>query len=414
MERLVKRYADKLIIHGLCDERNGMPLLGGLDAELVWNREDPASEILEEVIAGLNINSILFARPSEPYFSILNYLVRQELDVDTDAGGGGDDGDGNSDGGAAIRPEDTETRTFLHDIPISPEFDADSIVDALKRRKSVIIPDQGIVAFGTVSPEQAFVTYSSVCFAIFVKFLTDHLYAAAVGVAGKRERKIALRAIADYKDSIRGADDSMSSDKLRKGPFTDGAEVLQAMTTAGRLTVEHRMVDSFFGNISYRLGDVIYISQTGSSLDELSGNTCACPMDGSSCAGITASSEYTAHRDIYQITDNRAILHGHPKFCVIMSLFCENFDCGFRGQCHIKCPEKRFIGDIPIVPGEVGTGPFGLCHTLPPAIVGRRGVIVYGHGLFTVGRCDFTDALSNLVEIEKMCIDRYLDRIEIG
>jgi hypothetical protein len=69
------------------------------------------------------------------------------------------------------------------------------------------------------------------------------------------------------------------------------------------------------------------------------------------------------------------------------------------------------VGDVPIVPGEVGTGRYGLSRTLPPAVEGRRGAIVYGHGLFTVGRIDFTDAFANLVDIERMCLSAYLDRL---
>jgi len=54
------------------------------------------------------------------------------------------------------------------------------------------------------------------------------------------------------------------------------------------------------------------------------------------------------------------------------------------------------------VGGEVGIGPHGLCNTLPPAMEGRRGVIVYGHGLFTVGRDDFNEAFTNLLAVERM------------
>ena len=200
---------------------------------------------------------------------------------------------------------------------------------------------------------------------------------------------------------------------LEKGPFRTDQEVISAIIKAGKMTVDCRLVDSFFGNGSYSFGDTIYISQTASSLDELSGCIDPCPLDESSCTGITASSELSAHRDIFLKTNNKAILHGHPKFCVIMSLFCENKDCKSKGKCHIKCPEKRFVADIPIVPGEVGTGPHGLCHTLPGAIADQRGAIVYGHGLFTVGASDFTDAFSSLMAIEKMCIDQYLKNIPV-
>jgi len=175
--------------------------------------------------------------------------------------------------------------------------------------------------------------------------------------------------------------------------------------------VDYGLVDSYFGNISYRLDQTIYISQTGSSLDELAGCIDPCPLDDSSCAGITASSELVAHEEIYRNTANRAILHGHPKFAVILSMDCSDFDCINRGRCHIKCSKERLIEDIPIVPGEVGTGPTGLCHTLPPAIQGRRGVIVWGHGLFTVATVDFNEAFKQLLEIENMCREEYFARV---
>ena len=167
------------------------------------------------------------------------------------------------------------------------------------------------------------------------------------------------------------------------------------------------MVDSFFGNISYKLNDTIYISQTGSSLDELAGYIDPCPIDNSATVAITASSEFKAHKSIYELTDCSAILHGHPKFSVILSMICDKSECKSRGKCHVHCPEQRFVAGIPIVPGEVGTGPSGLCNTLPPAMRNHKGVIVYGHGLFTRGNHDFIDAFKTLMTTEKECLELY-------
>ncbi len=291
MEKLVRKYAGKLVMQGLCEKNS--PLFGGLDAELVWNRRDPICSVLEGVVEGLNINSILFARPAEPYSTILDFLCRDIT------------------GKGAIYPEDCETRTFLHDIPVAREFTVDNIVDALKKRKSAVIPGEGIVAFGTVSPEQAFVTYSSVCFAGFVKFFTDYVKALREGSVEGRQEKIFREASDFYRKFMSRTQDLPP---LLEGPFKDSCSVIEAIAEVGRLVVDYRLVDSFFGNISYLLDDMIYITQTSSSLDELSGCIDACPLDGSSCAGVTASSELTAHRDILLNTGNRAILHGHPKF----------------------------------------------------------------------------------------------------
>ena len=103
----------------------------------------------------------------------------------------------------------------------------------------------------------------------------------------------------------------------------------------------------------------------------------------------------------------------HPRFSIALSLDCDVEGCSSRGECHRRCPSRRLIGDVPIIPGEVGTGPFGIATTLPPAMRGRGGVIVYGHGVFTVGRIDFNDAFERLKTIENTCRAAFLERIGI-
>lgn len=380
---MIRKYESKLVAQGLCDP--GAPLIGALDSHMSWNRDDARVAQLEEVFAGLAVTSLLFARPAEPYFSIVNRVAASAA-------------------GGCVKPQDSETRTFLHDIPVISEFSARGVVDALKRRKSVIVRDHGIVTYGTVGPEQAFVFFSSVCFSTYVKFFSDYRAAARAGTADAADAPIIENALRMYESFVSKVP---RRPQLARGPFGDGDAAIAAIIEAGKLTVDCRMVDSFFGNISCRVGDTIYISQTGSSLDELAGMIDACPMDNSSCAAITASSELTAHRGVYESSPAGTILHGHPKFAVIASMLCEERDCAHRGRCHVECERERFVGDVPIVPGEVGTGPHGLCNTLPPAVRGRRGAIVYGHGLFTTGAVDFTDAFSGLIDIERMCLEEY-------
>jgi ribulose-5-phosphate 4-epimerase/fuculose-1-phosphate aldolase len=134
-------------------------------------------------------------------------------------------------------------------------------------------------------------------------------------------------------------------------------------------------------------------------------------MDGSSCAGLTASSELTAHREIIIGTGRRAVLHGHPRFAVIMSMDCDVADCPADGDCHRRCPRAREAAGVPVASGEVGTGRFGLCHTVPAALKTADGVIVYGHGVFATGRIDFTDAFETLQSIEHRCREAYFQRL---
>ncbi len=388
MQRLVTKYAEKLVRHGLCDPET--PIVGGFNDTLIWNREAPETAVLEKVVNGLNINSLLFAKPAEPFMRILDFHANRCE--------------------GEFVPEDTETRTFLHSIPVCAKLDPEIIIPILKRRKGVVVAGKGIMTFGTVSPEQGFVAFSSIIFSAFVKFFVDYAY---LKIKGETDPEMEALFPVVW-DAYRQFLPEQKIPHIIAEVLASEEKIVNAMKQAGQATVDARMVDSFFGNISFRSQDTIYISQTGSSLDELDGCIDACPIDGSTSTGITASSELVTHRDIYLGNPVHSILHGHPKFSVIMSMICDKLECEHRGKCHVKCVEQRFIGDIPIVPGEVGTGPRGLCRTLPPAMKDRRGVIVFGHGVFTVGKVNFVDAFDALMDIENMCKDAYWELISNG
>ncbi len=389
MKTLCDKYARKLVEQGLCEADTA--LVGGLDAELEWNRHDPRIAVLAPLFDLLPINSLVFAPPAQPYATIIDCLAKPAPGAPPIA---------------SLRPDDTETRTFLHDIPICTDFSAPAMAAALSRRKAAIIPGHGIVSCGTVSPEQGFVHYSSTIFACFVLFFGRYLAQARQGVPDA-ELRAAFETVVP-----RLAPPHDAPPKLSTAPLDSEDAILAAMAEAGRAVVGHGLVDSFFGNISCLLDENIYISQTGSSLDELEGCIDRCPMDGSSTAGLTASSELTAHEDVYRRADVRCILHGHPRFSVIMSMDCDRNDCADRGKCHLKCTQCRTVEGIPIVPGEVGTGPTGLCNTLPPALASAGAAIVHGHGLFTSGRDTFADAFATLLDAENRCRREYFRRLD--
>ena len=168
-------------------------------------------------------------------------------------------------------------------------------------------------------------------------------------------------------------------------------------------------MDSFFGNISVIDGNLLYISQTASSLDELAGCIDPVPMDNSSTTGITASSELLAHRRIYEQTGAAVILHGHPKFSVIMSMLCDSENCTVT-DCWKDCPHVRYMGGTPVVAGEIGAG--GLAKRVPPVIGETGRAIVYGHGTFAIGRTGFEEAFRGMVDMENWCRDEYFRRFQ--
>ncbi|OIO05830.1 MAG: hypothetical protein AUJ49_00780 [Desulfovibrionaceae bacterium CG1_02_65_16] len=459
---LAARYAAKLVRAGLCAagrEGAGEPLFAVQDAEICFSREgDPRAPVAKAVIRELGAAALLLAEPVGARQAAIFELAREALAAAGLAVGSA----GELAVGPAVEPGDCETRTFLHDLPVVRGLDARAIARALSRRKGCIVLEGGralLAAAGSVSPEQPFVTASSMVFACFVAYFSRHLRDLRAGVvmpSARRERFAVIRAML----AAEAARLPHTEPRLMAGPFEDEAAARAAMCEVGRLVVEQGLVDSTFGNVSCRVralaesaappdaagaprtttwaadavyavapalaatpvtpGELLLISQTGSALDELAGVIDACRFDGASCAGLTASSELVAHRAVYDGGPARTILHGHPPFAVMLSMDCDKLGCPGLGQCHRACSTPRGLTTdaglyVPIVPGEVGAGAFGLCNTLPPALTqdgGRSAAIVYGHGLFATGERDFRDAFATLAGVERFCRAEYFRRVD--
>lgn len=372
MHGLITKYLGKLVAHRLISETKDAQLYG-LDDELYSNRDTIPGEI-RTVFEGLDINSLIVARPEPLRWSIICELLRREPHT--------------------ISPTDSESLTFIHDIPVVGSFDAYEITDALSRRKGCIIPGIGIATTGSVSMEQAFIVFSSICFATFVKYFADTLNAlSGKGSASSHasEELATCRRILSRIEPVIGVEGLPGT--LPAGE----AEIMAAMDATGKAMVAAGMVDSFFGNISLRSDDHIYISQTGSSLDELQGSIDRVEVDGSSTCEITSSSELCAHTRIYELTASRVILHAHPRFSVIMSM----------GKGPLAFGDTRHVGGIPVVAGEVGAGARGLMHTLPDAMRESLAAIVYGHGAFVGSENSFLEAFQRLAAIENMCLEMF-------
>ena len=396
MLRLINKYLDKLEADGLAKKDSAVFL--ALDAELYSSRPLSGDALeLKQVFDLMNIGSLLFAEPSEPYGSIIAEILKY---------------DGTCHELKKIVPMDCETRTFFHDIPVVDELSPKAIVAALSLWKAAIIRGRGIVSYGAFTPEQAFVSYSSICFSTFVKYFYDSLVyfekCVKEGIVADEEY---LKAFDSIANKLADRISPNSAITLNSKLPLNADEIKGMISEAGKEIVRSHLVDSHFGNISYIHGDHIFISETGSSLDELEDCIDVVPLDGSSSVGITASSELSAHKNIYLQTGLNAILHGHPKFSVIMSMYCKKEGCD-RDLCHKVCREKREVVGTPVVPGEIGTGPSGLMHTVPPAIKDSGCAIVYGHGVFAAGKETFQGALDMLAGIEDKSRKEYFRTVK--
>ncbi len=393
----IKKYTAKLF-----RDRTAVPdsiRFYRLDDAVTAGQRDEWLPVFSDVFNGLNVTALLFAKLTLPFADLL--VERADPKADR------------------LVPNDSETRVFLHDIPFirkaewmdrSKEELAGRIVRCLKERKAVVIQGLGVVASGGVTVEQAYIGFSTIFHTTFVKYLLD-LLNEGFRLPGERssfdEFKKAWQRPPDLSglNFVQGPLETSSESGIRSSQEIIYGEICRV----GRYTVEKGYVDSFFGNISYFDGKTIYISQTTSSLDELEGHIDPVPMDGSSTAGLSASSELPAHRGVYQATAYHSILHGHPKFSVIMSMHCEEKNCTIE-DCNRLCNRKRSACGVPIVAGETGAG--GLAKSVPPAIRDKGVCIVYGHGIFAAGEKDFQQAFMRMAQVEDRCREEYFDLLE--
>ncbi len=384
----IRKYREKLI-----RDRTAEPdsiRFYVLDDRVITNREDEWLPVFSRIFDGLNVTALLFARPTLPFADFL--VKRAEPGTDR------------------LVPKDNEARTFFHDVPFirsrdwrgkGPSELAQMIGRCLKERKAALIEDLGVVASGGVTVEQSFIAFSTIFHTTFVKYLLDVL-SGGFTLPGEEEAFERFRS-----EWLRPLD--ASGLQFTPGPFAEQETILRELWQVGKYTVEKGLVDSFFGNISYFDCRTIYISQTASSLDELEGHIDPVPLDYSTTAGLSASSELPAHRAIYASTDYHTVLHGHPRFSVVLSMNCTEEACDVE-DCGRNCVRARSTCGVPIVPGEIGAG--GIAVTAPPAVKQAGACIVYGHGVFSAGRTDFREAFLRLMDIENRCREEYFKLLE--
>jgi L-fuculose-phosphate aldolase len=174
----------------------------------------------------------------------------------------------------------------------------------------------------------------------------------------------------------------------------------QEIARFGKKLVISGLTSSRFGNISLIEGDKIFITCTGSMLDELNEAlvvevdlSCPCGQD------KIASSETCVHRAIYQSSTNQAIIHTHSPYAVALSLLERTAVEPLDGEGMV------FLGTMPIVEGHFGTD--DLAKAVSFALQTHKACIARGHGVFAAGN-SLNDAYTAACMVEHSAQVRYL------
>jgi L-fuculose-phosphate aldolase len=133
------------------------------------------------------------------------------------------------------------------------------------------------------------------------------------------------------------------------------------------------------GNLSMRVADVVAITPSGISYDELTpGDMCVVTPSGDEIdAPETPSSELPMHLAIYAATDARAIVHTHSAEVVALSATC------------VELPAVHYaitgLGGPVRVARYTRFGSAGLAEAAVAALAGRRAAILQNHGAVCYG-----------------------------
>ncbi|MDQ1261766.1 MAG: L-fuculose-phosphate aldolase [Euryarchaeota archaeon] len=174
----------------------------------------------------------------------------------------------------------------------------------------------------------------------------------------------------------------------------------QEIARFGKKLVISGLTSSRFGNISLLEGDKIFITCTGSMLDELDEAQVVEVDLSSPCdQDKIASSETCVHRAIYQSTANMAVIHTHSPYAVALSLLeRETID-------PMDSEGLLFLGTMPIVEGQIGTNELAMAVSL--ALQNHKACVARGHGVFAASN-SLPDAYTAACMAEHSAQVRYL------
>ncbi|MGA1861813.1 class II aldolase/adducin family protein [Deferribacter thermophilus] len=149
----------------------------------------------------------------------------------------------------------------------------------------------------------------------------------------------------------------------------------QEIIKYGKKVVKEGLCISFFGNISVRSGNKVYITATGTILDDLDlDDIKECKIDSRECKG--ASSELKVHQMIYKKnSDIQAVLHTHSFYTLLLNEEDK--------ERIMKYEFGEFIGDFTIVDGKSGSDE--LATRVSDCVNDYGLVIVRDHGVFSWG-----------------------------
>lgn len=179
------------------------------------------------------------------------------------------------------------------------------------------------------------------------------------------------------------------------------SEPWREISRFSRKLYEKGYMGSHSGNLSVRVGDVMYIKRRGAAADEIGPeDVIEVPLKGESSSILLSSSETEVHKMIYNATSALAVVHAHPPYSVVCSLLYEEV-------VPLDEEGELFLHKIPVVSVGRLSGSKELGERVSEALKSYRVVLVRAHGTFAVGKL-LEEAYHATCAAEESCRVRYL------
>jgi ribulose-5-phosphate 4-epimerase/fuculose-1-phosphate aldolase len=178
-------------------------------------------------------------------------------------------------------------------------------------------------------------------------------------------------------------------------------KMIEELITYSKVLYERKLIHATGGNTSVRDGDIVWISQTGAKLGELTGDEIVTvDLQGTVLSGSKPSKEMGMHLAMYRAReDAKAAIHAHPTFSIALSttLAEETEDAvpPYTAAFYVRAGRVPMISYHP-------SGAHSL-HVAVEALAPKyHAILLRQHGLLVTGK-NMSDTLGIVEEIEQCC-----------
>jgi L-fuculose-phosphate aldolase len=139
------------------------------------------------------------------------------------------------------------------------------------------------------------------------------------------------------------------------------------------------LISSHAGNISVRAGRKVYITRRASMLGRLApSDMVEIDLEQKDANILMASSELAVHRAIYEQTSALSVVHAHPPYATLLSLFKDEL-------IPVDSEGSYLFKKVPVVSVEKTIGSTESSRIVSEALRDYRIVLMRGHGSFARG-----------------------------